>query len=66
MLMKEGIEEKEVQKMVAETIVDNLSEHKVCYNLKHDRQMLAPVEANMDMRMIFNGNEEHDYSYGRQ
>ncbi|KAJ8436478.1 hypothetical protein Cgig2_000463 [Carnegiea gigantea] len=32
-------------------------------HLKNDRQMLMTVEGDMDMRMVFKGNEEHGYLY---
>ncbi|KAJ8445834.1 hypothetical protein Cgig2_027915 [Carnegiea gigantea] len=63
MLVKERMGVKEVRIMVKETIGGNLSEHKVWYNLKYDRQMLMSVEANMDVRIIFNGNDEYGYLY---
>ena len=31
--------------------------------LKYNRQMLMPVEEDMDARMIFKENYEHDYLY---
>ena len=40
MLVKEGMGVKEVRRVVKETIRGDLSEHKVWYNLKYDRQML--------------------------
>ena len=49
----------EVQRIVMENIGSDLSEHQVWYNLKYDRQMLMPVKGDMDVRMIFKGNDEH-------
>ena len=66
MLVKEEVGVKEVQRMVLESIGGNFSEHKICYSMKHDRQILMPIEADLDSKMIFNGNEEHRYLYGRQ
>jgi len=49
--------------MVKETIHCDLSDHKVLYSLKHDMQMLMPIEGDIDARIIFKGNDEHDYLY---
>ena len=65
MLVKEGMGIKEVQRMVTQSTGRDFLEHKVCYSLKHDRQMLMLVEANKDVRMISNGNKEHGYLYGQ-
>ena len=49
--------------MAMETIGSDLSEHKVWYSLKYNRQILMPVEGDMDVRMIFKGTDEHGYLY---
>ena len=44
-----------------EVVGSGLSEHKVRYSLKYARQMLIIVEGDMDVRIIFKGNNEHGY-----
>ncbi|KAJ8421557.1 hypothetical protein Cgig2_008922 [Carnegiea gigantea] len=51
--------------MVTKTIGGDLSEYKVWYILKYDRQVLMPFEGNIYVRMIFKGNDKHDYLYVR-
>ncbi|KAJ8421275.1 hypothetical protein Cgig2_026806 [Carnegiea gigantea] len=46
-----------------EITCSNLSEQKLQYSLKYDRQMLMTVERDVDVRMVFKENEEHGYLY---
>ncbi|KAJ8421874.1 hypothetical protein Cgig2_028023 [Carnegiea gigantea] len=62
-LVNEGIGVEEVRRMVTKIIDSDLSEHKLWYNLKYDRQMFIVVEKNMDVRIVFKGNDEDDYLY---
>jgi len=54
---------KDLRRMVKVTMRSNLVEHKVRYNLKRDKQMLMPIDEDMDVRMILKRNSEHGYLY---
>ena len=49
--------------MLKEIIRSDLLEQKIWYSLKYDRQMLMELEGDMDMSMMFKGNDEHSYLY---
>ncbi|KAJ8420184.1 LOW QUALITY PROTEIN: hypothetical protein Cgig2_013364 [Carnegiea gigantea] len=56
-----GLEE--ALRMMKEITGSDLSEQKLWYSLKYDTQMLTAVEGDTDVRIIFKGNDEHDYLY---
>ena len=59
----EGMGVEDMQRTTTEITGNELSEHKIWYNLKYDLQMLMAVEGNVDVRMVFKGNDEHRYSH---
>ena len=61
MLVNEGMEAKEVRTLENEVVASDLWEHKVRYSLKYDRQILMTVKGDMNVRMIFKENDEHEY-----
>ncbi|KAJ8436383.1 hypothetical protein Cgig2_032204 [Carnegiea gigantea] len=63
MVVKEGMGVEEVIRIVKEVTGIDMSEKKLWYVLKYDREMLLAVEGDTDMKMIFKGNDEHDYLY---
>ncbi|KAJ8431017.1 hypothetical protein Cgig2_017195 [Carnegiea gigantea] len=50
-------------RMVKEIKGSHLSEDKLWYSLKYERQILLVVEGDTDVRMIFTGNDKHHYLY---
>ncbi|KAJ8436084.1 hypothetical protein Cgig2_000986 [Carnegiea gigantea] len=62
-VVKEGMEVEEVMKMVKEIRGADMSEEKLWYSLKYDREMLVAVEGDNDVKIIFKGNDEHGYLY---
>lgn len=48
--------------MVKESMDGDLLEQKAWYNLKYDRQILMPIEGDMEV-MMSNGNDGHGYLY---
>ncbi|KAJ8440774.1 hypothetical protein Cgig2_007180 [Carnegiea gigantea] len=49
--------------MVKEIIGYERSEQKLWYSLKYNKEILIAVEGDMDVRMIFKENDEHDSLY---
>ncbi|KAJ8423409.1 hypothetical protein Cgig2_020946 [Carnegiea gigantea] len=47
--------------MVTEITGNDLTEHKLWYNLKYDRGMVMAVKGEADMRMFLKENDEHGY-----
>ena len=60
MPVKEGIGVEEVRTLMKEVVGSDLSEYKVRYSLKYDRQMLVAAKRDMHVRMIFKGNDERE------
>jgi len=56
-----GVEE--LMKMVRDMTETNMSEKKLWYSLKYEREMLVVVEGDSDVRVIFKGNGEHVHLY---
>ncbi|KAJ8434108.1 hypothetical protein Cgig2_005787 [Carnegiea gigantea] len=63
MVVKEGMGIEELIRMVREMIGSDMSEEKLWYSLKYDREMLVAVEGDSDVKAIFKGNDEHGYMY---
>ncbi|KAJ8422358.1 LOW QUALITY PROTEIN: hypothetical protein Cgig2_034013 [Carnegiea gigantea] len=49
--------------MVKEITGTNMTEKKLWYNLKYDREMLLPAKGDTDVKIIFKGNVKHGYLY---
>ena len=62
-VLKEGARIEEVRRVVTELSGIELSERKVWYNLKYDRELVMALEGEADVRMFFKGNEEHGYLF---
>jgi len=54
-VMKEGTRLKEMRRMVTEITGSDLSEHKLWYSLKYDRQILMTVEKGCGCENSFQG-----------
>ncbi|KAJ8447480.1 hypothetical protein Cgig2_019474 [Carnegiea gigantea] len=63
MVVREGIGAEELLKMVREMIGSDMSEEKLWYSLKYDKEMLVGVEGDNDVHVFFKGNDEHGYMY---
>ncbi|KAJ8427958.1 hypothetical protein Cgig2_023253 [Carnegiea gigantea] len=63
MVMREGMGAEELLKMMRKMTGSNISEEKLWYNLKYDREMLVVVEVDSDAGVIFKGNDKHGYIY---
>ncbi|KAJ8423840.1 hypothetical protein Cgig2_024298 [Carnegiea gigantea] len=63
MVVRKGMGAKELLKMVREMTGSDMSEEKLWYSLKYDREMLVAVEGDNDVQVIFKGNDEHGYMY---
>ncbi|KAJ8422878.1 LOW QUALITY PROTEIN: hypothetical protein Cgig2_027361 [Carnegiea gigantea] len=53
----------ELLKMVREMIGSDMSEEKLWYSLKYDREMLIAVKGDNNVQVIFKGNDEDGYIY---
>ncbi|KAJ8437374.1 LOW QUALITY PROTEIN: hypothetical protein Cgig2_020393 [Carnegiea gigantea] len=58
-MVREGMGAEELLKMVREMIGSDMSEEKLWYSLKYDREMLVAVEGDNHVQVIFKGNNEH-------
>ncbi|KAJ8430803.1 hypothetical protein Cgig2_005210 [Carnegiea gigantea] len=63
MVVREGMGAEELLKKVREMTGSDMSEEKLWYSLKYDREMLVAVEGDNDVQVIFKGNDEHGYMY---
>jgi len=63
MMVKEGMGVEEFMRMVREMTGSDMSEEKLWYSLKYDREMLVAVEGDSDVKVIFKGNDENGYMY---
>ncbi|KAJ8444476.1 hypothetical protein Cgig2_024040 [Carnegiea gigantea] len=63
MVVREGMGAEELLKMVREMRESDMSEEKLWYSLKYDREMLVTAEGDNDVQVIFKGNDEHGYMY---
>jgi len=63
MVVREGMGAEELLKMVRKMTGSDMSEEKLWYSLKYDRDMLMAVEVDSDVEVIFKGNDEHGYIY---
>ncbi|KAJ8419354.1 hypothetical protein Cgig2_016510 [Carnegiea gigantea] len=63
MVVKEGMGVEELMKMVREMTGTDMSEKKLWYSLKCDKEMFVAVEGDSDVNVIFEGNNKHDYLY---
>ncbi|KAJ8427307.1 hypothetical protein Cgig2_032956 [Carnegiea gigantea] len=61
--VKEGMGLEEVVRMVKKITGTDMSERKLWYSLKYDREMLVAVEGGTNVKMILKGNDEHDCLY---
>ncbi|KAJ8422133.1 hypothetical protein Cgig2_008647 [Carnegiea gigantea] len=63
MVVREGMGAEELLKMVRKMTESEISEEKLWYSLKYDREMFTAVEVDNNVKVIFKGNDEHGYMY---
>ncbi|KAJ8431304.1 hypothetical protein Cgig2_018376 [Carnegiea gigantea] len=63
MVVREGLGAEELLKMVRKMTGSDMSEEKLWYSLKYDREILVAIEVDSDLEVIFKGNDEHGYIY---
>ena len=63
MLVREGMGVDELRKMVRETVGVGVEVDRIWYSLKYDRNMIMAIEGDIDVMMMFKGNDEHGYVY---
>ncbi|KAJ8435322.1 hypothetical protein Cgig2_022923 [Carnegiea gigantea] len=63
MVVREGMWAEELLKMMRKMIGSDMSEEKLWYSLKYDKEMLVAVEVDSNVEVIFKGNDEHGYIY---
>jgi len=52
-----------LREMVWETVGAGVKVYRIWYSLKYDRNIIMAVEGDTVVRMMFKGNDEHDYVY---
>ena len=65
MVVREGTGTEELLKMVRKMTGSDMSEEKLWYSLKYDREMLVAVEVDNDVEVIFKGNDEREHRSGK-
>ncbi|KAJ8426145.1 hypothetical protein Cgig2_032836 [Carnegiea gigantea] len=63
MVVRKGMGAEELLKVVREMTESDMSEEKLWYSLKYDREMLVAVEGDNDVQVIFKGSDEHNCMY---